>query len=74
MISSDDDIFSLGFILFDLTFEMTYWRLERHIMFSRSRQREIPEEWSTNVASSFPILHSKLYAMVSPNPSGSTIG
>ena len=61
------DIYSLGFILFELTFQMSTG-MERHIMFSRLRQGTIPEEWATKVAGSFPILHSMLSAMLSPTP------
>ncbi|KAI2490744.1 protein tyrosine kinase [Fragilaria crotonensis] len=49
------DIYSLGFILFELTFRMSTG-MERHIMFSRLRQGVIPDEWATNVAGSFPFL------------------
>jgi serine/threonine protein kinase len=62
------DIYSLGFILFELTFQMSTG-MERHIMFSRLRQGVIPDEWATNVAGSFPILNSMLSAMLSPIPS-----
>jgi serine/threonine protein kinase len=62
------DIFSLGFILFELTFEMSTG-MERHIMFSRLREGVLPDVWVRNVTSSFPVLPSLLSAMVSPKPS-----
>jgi serine/threonine protein kinase len=62
------DIFSLGFILFELTFQMSTG-MERHIMFSRLREGVLPEDWVRNVRGSFPALPTLLSAMVSPKPS-----
>lgn len=62
------DIYSLGFILFELTFQMSTG-MERHIMFSRLRQRDVPDEWRASVAGSFPILDKMLSDMLSPKPS-----
>jgi len=62
------DIFSLGFIMFELCYPM-YTGMERHMVFSRLRQREFPKDWKAGVAKLFPGLHAMLNTMLSPKPS-----
>jgi serine/threonine protein kinase/outer membrane protein assembly factor BamB len=62
------DIFSLGFILFELCYPM-YTGMERHMVFSRLRQREFPKDWRCGVAKNFPSLDVMLFTMLSPKPS-----
>ena len=73
---SSTDVYSLGIMLFELCYPMCTG-MERNIVFSRLRQREFPLEWQTNVATSFPIVHNLVTAMLSPRaqdrPSAETV-
>lgn len=42
--------------------------MERNIVFTRLRQHEFPHDWNDSVATSFPIVHKLLAAMLSPRP------
>eukprot|EP00547_Thalassionema_nitzschioides_P006575 CAMPEP_0194209498 /NCGR_PEP_ID=MMETSP0156-20130528/7604_1 /TAXON_ID=33649 /ORGANISM="Thalassionema nitzschioides, Strain L26-B" /LENGTH=999 /DNA_ID=CAMNT_0038936685 /DNA_START=373 /DNA_END=3372 /DNA_ORIENTATION=- len=61
------DIFSLGFILFELCYPM-YTGMERHIVFSKLRKNQFPESWMNGVAKNFPSVHLMLEAMISSVP------
>jgi len=61
------DIFSLGFILFELCYSM-FTGMERYIVFSNLRQSQFPESWTNGVAKTFPTVHSLLVNMISINP------
>lgn len=61
------DIYSLGFILFELCYPM-YTGMERHIVFSNLRKNQFPESWMNGVAKNFPSVHLMLEAMLSTVP------
>jgi len=61
------DIYSLGFILFELCYPM-YTGMERHIVFANLRKNQFPESWMNGVAQNFPSVHLMLEAMISTAP------
>lgn len=63
------DIYSLGFILFELCYPMTTG-MERHVCFSSLRHHQFPAEWNNGMATHFPKLHSMLCSMLSIDPAG----
>ena len=62
------DVYSLGVLLFELCYPM-YTGMERHIVFSRVRNRDFPDTWKSTVAKAFPELQLMLESMLSPKPS-----
>ena len=62
------DVYSLGVLLFELCYPM-YTGMERHIVFSRVRNRDFPTNWKSTVAKAFPELQLMLESMLSPKPS-----